>query len=104
MKKSSNRGSNRGTLILMSLVAGEKHGYALMQDIEQFSAVRLGPGTLYGALSRLEREGLIISTSGEDERRRPYRITPEGRTVLEAEVSQTARIADVGRRRIALGS
>jgi hypothetical protein len=55
----SGRANDPTVLILTSLAAGEKHGYALLQDIEAFAGVRLGPGTLYGAISRLEDRGLI---------------------------------------------
>jgi DNA-binding PadR family transcriptional regulator len=72
-------------LILTSLVSGAKHGYALARDIEEFAGVELGPGTLYGAITRLEERGLIES-AGQDERRRPYRLTPAGRAELTAEV------------------
>ena len=51
------RFSDPGLLILTSLADGEKHGYAMMEDIEALCGVRLGPGTLYGALARLERRG-----------------------------------------------
>jgi DNA-binding PadR family transcriptional regulator len=64
-------------LVLTSLAGGNKHGYALIKDIEDFSGVRLGPGTLYGALARLEREGLVAPLAAED-RRHPYRITSAG--------------------------
>jgi DNA-binding PadR family transcriptional regulator len=46
-------------LVLASLADGDKHGYAMMQDIHQFANVRLGPGTLYGAITRLEQQGWI---------------------------------------------
>ena len=101
--KPSSRASDRGMLILTSLAGGEKHGYALMQDIEEFAGVLLGPGTLYGALTRLEREGLIAAEESTD-RRRPYRITDDGRAHLQAELTEAARIAKVGLRRIALSS
>jgi DNA-binding PadR family transcriptional regulator len=68
-------------LILASLAEGEKHGYALLRDIEQFAGVRLGPGTLYGAISRLEQRG-FIEPLGESGRRRPYRLTPVGADAL----------------------
>jgi DNA-binding PadR family transcriptional regulator len=61
--KKANGGNGREndptTLILTSLASGPKHGYALLLDIEEFAGVRLGPGTLYGAISRLEQRGLI---------------------------------------------
>ena len=71
------RFSDPSLLILASLAGGPKHGYAMMEDIEQMSGTRLGPGTLYGALARLERRGLIEPLPAE-ERRRPYRITGVG--------------------------
>ncbi len=58
-------------LILASLASGERHGYALLQDIESCAGVRLGPGTLYGAIGRLEEHGLIEPV-GNAGRRRPY--------------------------------
>jgi DNA-binding PadR family transcriptional regulator len=64
-------------LILVSLAAGPKHGHALAKDIEDFAGVRLGPGALYGAITRLVERGLI-EPLGSDDRRRPYRITPPG--------------------------
>ena len=65
--------------ILLSLADGEKHGYAMMEDIESTSGVRLGPGTLYGAISRLEGEGMIEALPA-DERRRPYRHSASAAT------------------------
>ena len=65
------------TLILSSLAGGSKHGYALTKDIEAFAGVRLAPGTLYEALSRLEGQGLIEAVESHD-RRRPYRLTATG--------------------------
>ena len=44
-------------LVLASLAAGDKHGYAIMEDVQQFANIRLGPGTLYGAITRLEERG-----------------------------------------------
>jgi DNA-binding PadR family transcriptional regulator len=96
------RSSDRGMLILTSLAAGDKHGYALMQDIEEFSGAKLGPGTLYGALARLEEAGLVEALPAQD-RRRPYRITPAGSVALHRELSDTTRIAQLGLRRLATG-
>ena len=64
-------------LILTSLADGPKHGYAIMTDVAAFSGVRMEPGTLYGALSRLERRGWVRPLATE-ERRRPYEITAAG--------------------------
>ena len=69
-------------LILTSLASGPKHGHALLLDIESFSGARLGPGTLYGAITRLEQRGLIEPLDSDD-RRRPYRITAAGSEALE---------------------
>ena len=68
------RNSEPAVLILTSLASGTKHGYALAQDIKEFAGVELGPGTLYGAIARLEERGLISPMPGA-ERRRPYEIT-----------------------------
>src|SRR5271167_4357439 len=74
-------------LILTSVADGPKHGYAIMADVAAFSGVRMEPGTLYGALSRLERRGWVrpLPTA---ERRRPYEITAVGQEIL-AEVTAT---------------
>jgi DNA-binding PadR family transcriptional regulator len=86
-------------LILTSLAAGPKHGHALAKDIESFAGVHLGPGALYGAITRLEERGLIEPLGSED-RRRPYRITAAGVTALADAVSDMRRIADVGAARL----
>ena len=88
------------TLILSSLAEGEKHGYALTKDIEAFADVRLAPGTLYEALSRLEGQGLIEAVESND-RRRPYRLTVSGATALRAHLATQRRVVDVGLRRLA---
>jgi DNA-binding PadR family transcriptional regulator len=87
------------TLILSSLAEGEKHGYALTKDIEAFAGVRLAPGTLYEALSRLEGQGLIEALEAHD-RRRPYRLTAVGATALRVHLAAQRRVADVGLRRL----
>lgn len=86
-------------LILTSLADGEKHGHSLMKDIEEFAGVRLGPGTLYKAISRLESAGLIESLD-PDERRRPYRMTPAGCNELSRSFENLDRIAEEFRRRM----
>lgn len=95
--------SERSTLVLTSLAGGRKHGYALIKDIEGFSGVRLGPGTLYAALARLEREDLIVALPADD-RRRPYEITAAGTEALSARLTESARIAQLGLARIAMVS
>ncbi|MGH9101124.1 MAG: PadR family transcriptional regulator [Acidimicrobiales bacterium] len=86
-------------MVLTSLTGGPKHGYALIQDIDQMTGVTLGPGTLYGVLARLEEEGLIESLPAQD-RRRPYRITAHGAAVLRERLTTTAKIARIGLRRL----
>jgi DNA-binding PadR family transcriptional regulator len=93
------RVSDRGVLVLTSLAAGDKHGWALMQDIEEFAGVKLGPGTLYALLSKLEAAGLIESLALDD-RRRPYRITAAGHKALRERLMSYHRIAGVGLARI----
>ena len=86
-------------LILASLAEGDKHGYAMMADIERFAGVRLGPGTLYGAITRLEERGWIRGLSG-DERRRPYRLTAQGKRQLHEEIASLEKIVNIGLRRL----
>jgi DNA-binding PadR family transcriptional regulator len=83
-------------LILTSLADGPKHGYAITKDIEKQVSITLGPGTLYAALSRLEEQGLVAAVDGDDERRRPYRITAEGIAVLHERLRAMARFARTG--------
>ncbi len=77
------RHDNPGVLILTSLVSGPKHGYALTKDIESFSGVRLTPGTLYGALDRLEERGFIEALPAES-RRLPYQLSSDGLVALRS--------------------
>jgi DNA-binding PadR family transcriptional regulator len=90
---------DRAVLVLTSLADGAKHGYALIRDIEEFSGTRLGPGTLYGALARLEREALVRPLPAQA-RRHPYEITDEGRARLATHLQRSARIARIGLRRV----
>ena len=87
------------TLILTSLADGDEHGYALMQDVQAFAGVVLQPGTLYGALTRLEGGGLIEALASGG-RRRPDRLTRAGAAALEAHLDAQRRVADVGLRRL----
>ena len=88
------------TLILSSLADGPKHGYALTKDIEAFAGVRLAPGTLYEALSRLEGQGLIEALESHD-RRRPYQLTAAGATALRVHLDAQRHVADIGLDRLA---
>ena len=93
------RMSDPGMLILASLAGGAKHGYAILEDIVQFSSVRFEPGTLYGALARLEGEGLVVALEPAG-RRRPYELTPIGQRVLEARLATMERVVATGRQRV----
>jgi len=86
-------------LVLASLAEGEKHGYAMMEDIQRFAGVRLGPGTLYGAITRLEERGWIRALESDD-RRRPYAMTGAGRQYLEEEVASLDSIVKTALRRL----
>ena len=93
------RFSDPAMLILSSLAGGPKHGYAMMEDILQFSGTHLEPGTLYGAIGRLEQRGWIEPLPAED-RRRPYRITDAGVIALQEQLATMNRIVAVGQRRL----
>ena len=94
------RFSEPALLILISLADGPKHGYAMTDDIEQVSGVRFGPGTLYGAITRLESRGLIERLDSDD-RRNPYRLTGLGEKALRARLASLQAVARVGQRRLA---
>jgi DNA-binding PadR family transcriptional regulator len=94
------RFSEPALLILESLASGERHGYAMMQDIKARHEIDLGPGTLYGAITRLEEEGLIEALPAE-ERRRPYRLTSAGAAALAEQLQTLHRFAAGGLRRLA---
>ena len=81
-------------LILVSLSDGPKHGYAIMQDVERGSGRPMGAGTLYAALARLEDEGLVEPLTPVD-RRRPYRLTAVGASLL---AEQLRGLSDFARR------
>ena len=86
-------------LVLASLADGDKHGYAMIDDIQGFAGVRLGAGTLYGAITRLEERGWIRAIESDD-RRRPYRLTAEGRRYLREELAGLDRFVKTGLRRL----
>jgi DNA-binding PadR family transcriptional regulator len=85
--------------ILISLSEGPKHGYAIMADIERVSGTQMGPGTLYGAVARLERRGLVEALDPV-ERRRPYRLTALGATTLEDQLRRLRSFVDTGLARL----
>jgi DNA-binding PadR family transcriptional regulator len=97
--------------ILMALVPGERHGYAIMKEVEESTGggVRLGPGTLYGSLKRLLEDG-IVDECGEradpamgDERRRYYRITKFGLSVARAEARRMESVVRTARQKKLIG-
>ncbi len=88
--------------ILLSLADGDRHGYGIMQEVEARTggAMRLGPGTLYGAIKRMRGPGLIAESEERlesDERRRYYRLTPLGRAVAVAEAARLAALVEAAR-------
>ena len=86
-------------LVLASLADGDKHGYAMMADIQGFAGVQMGPGTLYGAITRLEQRGFIRPVSADD-RRQPYRLTAAGRRFLDEQLADLASIVRIGLQRL----
>jgi DNA-binding PadR family transcriptional regulator len=93
------RFSDPSLLILSSLVSGPKHGYAMMEDIFEYSGTRLEPGTLYGAIARLEQRHWIEALPSED-RRRPYQITAAGVTALREQLNAWERVVSTGLQRL----
>ena len=96
------RFSEPALYILISLADGPKHGYAMTQDIETVAGHKLGPGTLYGAIARLESRKWIEPLPADD-RRRPYRLTAAGQRVLRHRLEALRAVARVGRARLAEG-
>lgn len=91
--------SDPGLLVLASLAEGEKHGYAMMEDIQRFAGLRLGPGTLYGAITRLEERGWIRPV-GAGDRRQPYCLTAAGKRHLEEQLATLEQIVKTAARRL----
>jgi DNA-binding PadR family transcriptional regulator len=97
--------------ILLALVDGERHGYAIMREVVQHTegAVRLGPGTLYGSLKRLLEAGLIeeggerADAELDDERRRYYRISELGMSVARAEARRLDGMVRAAREKRLIG-
>ena len=86
-------------LVLASLASGPKHGHAMIEDIASLCGTRLGPGTLYGAIARLEAAGWIEPLP-QEERRQPYRITVEGLRILRAKLATLRQFAQAGLERL----
>ena len=85
-------------LILLSLLDGPKHGYAIAADIESFAGKRLGPGTLYGAIGRLVDAGQVVELA-EVDRRKPFQITELGRQLVLAETAAMSVIVKTAKAR-----
>jgi DNA-binding PadR family transcriptional regulator len=94
------RFSEPALMILISLAESAKHGYAMQEDIAALTGERPGPGTLYGAIRRLEEQRLIEQMP-EEERRKPYRLTALGAQALQAELVRLRTMASTGLRRLA---
>lgn len=77
--------------MLASLIAEPKHGYAIIRDVEQQAGRTLGPGTLYGIIARLERDGLIVALESGERGRTPYKVTAAGRRAFEAQLESLKR-------------
>jgi DNA-binding PadR family transcriptional regulator len=88
------------TLVLLSLASGPKHGYALMTSIEEEMGIKLGPGTLYGAIAKLMRLGMIKALESED-RAKPYCITSSGQKAVAEYIRLWAPIIKLGQARLA---
>jgi DNA-binding PadR family transcriptional regulator len=93
------RFSEPAVLILISLADVARHSYAMVDVVQRLSGARLGPGTVYGPIARLERLGLMAPLPAED-RRRPYERTEAGAAALRAELTTLAELSNTGLRRL----
>jgi DNA-binding PadR family transcriptional regulator len=86
--------------LLLALMRSPRHGYGLMQDVEELSAgkLRLGPGTLYTAIRRLRTSGLIAECDADADRRRCYRLTRKGRSIASGEARRLSDLVGVARK------
>lgn len=99
---SSNERFSAPTLfILISLAEGDKHGYAIMEDIEGSYDIKIGPGTLYGAISRMEKSNFIEAMPSKD-RKKPYCITSKGKNYLQDQLREMKNVTDLGFERLGL--
>src|SRR5262245_52911510 len=94
------RFSEPALLVMVSLADGPKHGYAITEDIAAFADVRFGPGSLYGAIARLEARGLIERLDSHD-RRNPYRMTAVGEKALRSRLASMHAVTRIGQKRLA---
>lgn len=98
---STDRFSEPTLFILISLAEGNKHGYAIMEDIENSYDIKIGPGTLYGVISRMEKLKLIEAIPSKD-RKKPYQITSEGRQYLQEKLKEIEIVTKLGFERLGL--
>jgi len=86
--------------VLLALVDGPRHGYGIMQDVEELTSggVTLGPGTLYTAIARLERSGFIEECEADADRRRCYRVTRKGKTAASQEAERLVALVRAARK------
>lgn len=96
-----NKFSEPSLLILISLAEENRHGYAVMEDIEKNYDIKLGPGTLYGAISRLEKAGYISALESQD-RKKPYKLTEEGQVYLTNQIKEIQKVTTLGLKRLGL--
>lgn len=91
--------TEKDLLVLLSLAAGPKHGYAVMQDVREMTGRAMGPGTLYFVIPKLEQVGLIEALPPLD-RRMPYRLTGKGRGALRSEVARLRTLTAIAGQRM----
>ena len=103
MTEDLGRWAEPAMLVLASLAGGDRHGYAITQDIATQFGVTLGPGTLYAVIARLEEQGLIEGLP-VDGRRRPYRLTTAGADALAAQAARMHDVARISLSRLRLGT
>ena len=96
-----NKFSEPALFILISLAEQNRHGYAIMEDIEKSYDIKLGPGTLYGAISRLEKAGYISAVESQD-RKKPYKLTEEGQIYLAEQIKEIQKVTNMGMKRLGL--
>src|SRR5690625_4386494 len=93
--------SDPAAFILIRLAEENCHGYAIMEDIEENYDVKLRPGTLYGAISRLEKAGYISAVKSQD-RKKPYKLTEEGQIYLTEQIKEIQKVTNIGMKRLGL--
>ncbi|KNE19292.1 PadR family transcriptional regulator [Virgibacillus pantothenticus] len=93
--------SEPSLFILISLAEKNRHGYAIMEDIEENYDIKLGPGTLYGAITRLEKSGYISVLESQD-RKKPYKLTEEGQIYLTEQIKEIQKVTSLGLKRLGL--